>query len=240
MNVIVVTNYARMSEEAAKIVRAQILKKARSVLGLATGSSPLGLYSLLAEYHRLGLDFSRLTTFNLDEYIGLAGDHPASYRRYMQEHLFSKVNLHPEKTLVPNGMAPDLEQECLRYEELIKRCGGIDLQVLGIGVNGHIGFNEPGTAFGSRTQVVNLTESTIRANSRFFSSEREVPTQAVSMGIKSIMQARSIVLLANGGRKAAAVAAAVNGPVSEDMPASVLQLHPAVTFVLDQAAASKL
>jgi len=240
MNIVVVANYDSMSAEVAKLLYAQITRKPTSVLGLATGSTPLGVYKLLVEYHARGTDFSRLTTFNLDEYVGLAPDHPQSYNYYMKENLFSKVNLKPENTHVPNGLAPDLEAECQRYEELIKKAGGIDLQILGIGTNGHIGFNEPGTDFGAITHVVDLAESTIRDNSRFFASIDEVPTRAISMGIKTIMQAKEIVLMASGGSKADAVYAAVHGPVTPDVPASVLQLHPSVTLVVDQAAASKL
>ncbi|HHY09086.1 MAG TPA: glucosamine-6-phosphate deaminase, partial [Firmicutes bacterium] len=237
MNVIVVNNYDRMSEEAAKIIRAQIVKKPASVLGLATGSSPVGIYGLLAEFHQKGLDFSGLTTFNLDEYVGLPADHPASYHHYMEKELFSKVNIDPARIFIPNGAADDTAAECRRYEEAIKRAGGIDLQLLGIGENGHIGFNEPGSPFGAQTRVVELAESTIRANSRFFASKADVPTKAVSMGIKTIMRARSILLVANGGSKAQAIARAVKGPVTEKLPASVLQLHPDVTIVVDQAAA---
>lgn len=240
MNVIVVNNFDRMSEEAAKLLVAQVRTKPGSVLGLATGSTPLGVYKLLAEYHQAGVDFSRVITFNLDEYIGLAPDHPQSYRYYMEENLFSKINIKQENTHVPSGIAPDLEAECRRYEEAIRQAGGIDLQLLGIGSNGHIGFNEPGTPFDSTTQIVDLTESTIRDNSRFFDSPDEVPTQAVSMGIKSIMQAKSIVLIASGGSKADAVCAAVHGPVTPEVPASVLQLHPSVTIVVDQAAGGRL
>jgi len=240
MNVIVVNNFNRMSEEAAKLLVAQVRTKPGSVLGLATGSTPLGVYKLLAEYHQAGVDFSRVITFNLDEYIGLAPDHPQSFRYYMEENLFSKINIKQENTHVPSGIAPDLEAECRRYEEAIRQAGGIDLQLLGIGSNGHIGFNEPGTPFDSTTQIVDLTESTIRDNSRFFDSPDEVPTQAVSMGIKSIMQAKSIVLIASGGSKADAVCAAVHGPVTPEVPASVLQLHPSVTIVVDQAAGGRL
>lgn len=240
MRVVVVSNFDSMSEEVAKMVTAQIRNKPVSVLGLATGSSPLGVYRLLAEYHESGVDFGRITTFNLDEYVGLAADHPQSYRYYMEENLFSKVHLERANTHVPNGTAVDLEAECRLYDELIRRTGGIDLQLLGIGTNAHIGFNEPGTPFGSETQVVGLTESTIRDNARFFASRDEVPTQAISMGIKSIMQAKNIVLMATGGSKAEAIFAAVNGPVTPDVPASVLQLHPAVTIVVDQAAGSRL
>lgn len=240
MNIIVVDNFDRMSEEIANMVRSQIESKPASVLGLATGSSPLGVYKLLADYHAKGLDFSTVTTFNLDEYVGLAPDHPQSYRHYMEEHLFSKVNINREKTFIPSGIAEDLQAECERYETSIKQAGGIDLQLLGIGTNAHIGFNEPGAEFGSITQVVDLAESTIQDNSRFFTSQDEVPTQAISMGIKSIMQAKSIILMANGANKADAIYAAIRGPVTTEVPASVLQLHPSVTFVLDQAAGSRL
>lgn len=240
MNIVVVNNFDSMSEEVAKMVSAQIRGKPGSVLGLATGSSPMGVYKLLEEYYRRGVDFSQVTTFNLDEYVGLSAEHPQSYRHYMEEHLFSKVNIGRDNSHVPNGMAADLEEECRRYEELIRRSGGIDLQLLGIGSNAHIGFNEPGTAFGSTTQVVDLAESTISDNARFFASLDEVPTQAISMGIKSIMHAKTIVLMANGGSKADAIFAAVRGPVTPEVPASVLQLHPSVTFVVDQAAGSRL
>lgn len=240
MNVVVVNNFDRMSEEVAKLMIAQINKKSDSVFGLATGSSPLGVYKLLVEYYKKGTDFSELTTFNLDEYVGLAEDHPQSYRQYMNENLFSHVNIKSENTFIPNGVADDLEKECLLYEENIKQAGGIDLQILGIGTNAHIGFNEPGVEFGTITQVVDLAQSTIQDNSRFFDSPDEVPTKAISMGIKSIMQAKNIILMANGGSKAEAIRGAVNGPITPEIPASVLQLHPSVTIVVDQAAAGKL
>ncbi len=240
MNIVVTNNFDSMSEEVAKIVSAHIKQKLSSVLGLATGSSPLGVYRLLEEYHRRGVDFSQIITFNLDEYVGLSGDHPQSYRYYMEANLFSKVNIKPKNTHVPNGIARDLQEECRSYDAAIRAVGGIDLQLLGIGTNAHIGFNEPGTAFGTTTHVVDLTQSTIRDNARFFASPSEVPTQAVSMGIKSIMQAKNIVLMANGGSKADAIFAAVRGPVTPEIPASVLQLHPSVTVVVDQAAGSRL
>jgi glucosamine-6-phosphate deaminase len=240
MKIIVVSDYERMSEEVAKIVQAQIAVKPDSVLGLATGSTLLGTYRKLVEMAKDGLDFSQVTTFNLDEYVGLAGDHPQSYRYYMEQNLFSGVNIPREKTFIPNGTAADLAAECAAYEEKIKGAGGIDLQLLGIGSNAHIGFNEPGSEFGSTTRLVDLAESTIEDNSRFFASREEVPTQAISMGIKSIMQAKQIVLMANGENKADAIWATVLGPVTSDVPASVLQLHPFVTLVLDEAAASKL
>lgn len=240
MNIVVVSNFDSMSEEVAKMVSAQIRQKPGSVLGLATGSSPLGVYSLLEEYYKRGVDFSQIITFNLDEYVGLAADHPQSYRYYMEQNLFSKVNMKPENVHIPNGVARDLHEECRLYDQAIRRVGGIDLQLLGIGSNAHIGFNEPRTPFGAATHVVDLTESTIRDNARFFSSLGEVPTQAISMGIKSIMHAKNIVLMANGGSKADAIFAAVKGPVTPEVPASVLQLHPSVTVVVDQAAGSRL
>ncbi|HBG10486.1 MAG: glucosamine-6-phosphate deaminase [Limnochordia bacterium] len=240
MKVVVVANFDSMSAEVAKMVFGQITRKPNSVLGLATGSTPLGVYELLVEYHARGADFSRLTTFNLDEYVGLGPDHPQSYHWYMNENLFSKVNINPERTFIPDGLAPDLEAECQRYEKLIQQAGGIDLQLLGIGTNGHIGFNEPGTEFGIETHVVDLAESTIRDNARFFESIDEVPTRAISMGIKTIMQAKEVILMASGGSKADAVYAAVRGPVTTAVPASVLQLHPFATVVVDQAAASRL
>lgn len=240
MKIVVVSNFDSMSAEVAKLVHAQITRKPKSVLGLATGSTPLGVYKLLAEYYEKGTDFSGITTFNLDEYVGLAPDHPQSYRYYMDENLFSKVNVKRENTHIPNGVAEDLEAECSRYEELIKQAGGIDLQLLGIGSNAHIGFNEPGAEFGTTTRVVHLAESTIRDNSRFFESIDEVPKQAISMGIKTIMQAKEIILMASGGSKAEAIYNTVKGPVTPEVPASVLQLHPQVTLVVDQAAASKL
>lgn len=240
MNVVVVSNFDRMSEEVTKLVRSQVKRNPQSVLGLATGSSPLQVYRLLGEYHEHGLDFSEITTFNLDEYVGLASDHPQSYRYYMEQNFFSLVNIDRSRTFIPNGVADDLQGECTNYEALIRKAGGIDLQILGIGTNAHIGFNEPGTEFGTITQVVDLAESTISDNSRFFASQAEVPTQAISMGIKSIMQAKNIILMANGGSKADAILAAVKGPVTTQVPASVLQLHPSVTIVVDQAAAGKL
>ncbi|HHV94668.1 MAG TPA: glucosamine-6-phosphate deaminase [Firmicutes bacterium] len=240
MQVKIAKDYAEMSRLAADMVAQLLENKPDAVLGLATGSTPIGLYEELVRRHKAGLDFSRVTTFNLDEYYGLDRDHPASYNYFMWEHLFSKINISKDRINIPNGAAPDPEEECRRYEAKIAAAGGIDLQVLGIGHNAHIGFNEPGTPFGSTTSLVQLTPSTIKANARFFEKEEDVPRQAISMGIKSIMQSRSIILLANGEGKAEAVAAAIEGPVTEKVPASVLQLHPNCTFILDEAAASKL
>ncbi len=236
MEIIVTKNYDEMSKVAADIFKEHLEKQPKTVLGLATGSTPIGMYEKLVEYHKAGLDFSQVTSFNLDEYIGLAGDHPASYRYFMEEQLFGLVNINPENIFIPNGAAEDPEAESQAYEERLKAAGGIDLQVLGIGTNGHIGFNEPGTPFNTTTHVVELTSSTREANARFFDSIDEVPTHAISMGIKSIMKARRIILLASGESKAEAIAQAVKGPITPDLPASVLQLHPNVQFIIDEAA----
>lgn len=239
MELVIVDSYRELSLRAAAHVAALLRRKPNAVLGLATGSTPVGLYQELVRLHRQeGLDFSRVTTFNLDEYWGLPDDHPASYHRFMQENLFGLVNLRPENTHIPSGTAENMEAECERYEEAIRRAGGIDLQILGIGQNGHIGFNEPGTPFTSRTRVVDLTEDTRRANARFFPSLEEVPRRAVTMGIATIMEAREILLLASGKEKAAALAAAVEGEVTPEVPASVLQTHPRVTVLADRAAAA--
>jgi len=199
MQVLVTKDYAAMSRAAADIFKEHLKNHPQTVLGLATGSTPLGMYEWLIKYHQDGLDFSQVTTFNLDEYIGLAGDHPASYRYFMEEHLFGHVNVPKERIFIPNGMAEDPEAECRAYDELIRKLGGIDLQVLGIGVNGHIGFNEPGTPFEATTHVAELTASTREANARFFASIDEVPTHAISMGIKSIMHARRSPIGRSGG-----------------------------------------
>jgi glucosamine-6-phosphate deaminase len=240
LQVKIAKDYAEMSRLAADLVCRLLESKPDAVLGLATGSTPIGLYEELVRRHKAGLDFSRVTTFNLDEYYGLDPNHPESYNYFMWEHLFSKINIPREQVNIPNGAAADPEEECQRYEAKIAAAGGIDLQILGIGHNAHIGFNEPGTPFGSTTSLVKLTPETIKANARFFEKEEDVPREAISMGIKSIMQSRSIILLANGEGKAEAVAAAIQGPVTEEVPASVLQLHPNCTFILDEAAAKKL
>lgn len=210
------------------------------VLGLSTGSSPIDTYANLIEDHRTkGTDYSKVSTFNLDEYVGLPGSHPQSYRYFMNQHLFHHVNIPLEQTHVPSGIG-DLEKECETYEEAIRKQGGIDLQLLGIGTNGHIGFNEPGTPRNSRTHVTRLLKETIAANARFFSGEEEVPTEAVTMGIQTILEAKQIVLLAYGGPKAATIRNAVKGPVTEEVPASVLQTHPDAALYLDEEAAALL
>ncbi|WP_417082864.1 glucosamine-6-phosphate deaminase [Mitsuokella jalaludinii] len=241
MRIIITDSYRQMGREAANMVAGQLYLKPDSVLGLATGSTPLPMYRRLIALHRsLGLDFSEVTTFNLDEYVGMAPDNPQSYHYFMNENFFRKVNIQPDHTHLPNGMVKDLEAEGHRYDALIQQNGGIDLQVLGIGQNAHIGFNEPDVKFEARTHCVALDEETIRANSRFFESPDEVPRDAISMGIKTIMMARRILLLANGTSKAEAVRKAVCGSVRPEAPASILQLHRDVTVILDRAAASHL
>lgn len=241
MKVIVMPDYAGMSRQAANIISAQIIMKPDSVIGLATGSTPIGVYKQLVEWYRKGdLDFSLVRTVNLDEYCGLAPDHPQSYARFMWEHLFGQINIRPENVHLPNGLEPDAEKECSRYNRLLEQLGFTDLQLLGIGHNGHIGFNEPGHAFALETHRVELTESTLQANSRLFSSIADMPRYAYSMGTKSIMQAKRILVIASGADKADIVARAFRGEVTPEVPASVLQLHPSVTLVGDSAALAKL
>ena len=241
MRVLITDSYDQMGLEAAKIVAGQIYLKPNSVLGLATGSTPLSMYERLVAVHRtVGLDFSEVTTFNLDEYIGMGPDNPQSYHYFMQEHFFKHINIKPENIHIPNGMAQDVIAEGERYEQLIAAKGGIDLQVLGIGQNAHIGFNEPDVKFAATTHKVELDEETILANSRFFNNVDEVPRYAISMGIKTIMMAEHVILLANGGNKARAVYKAVCGDVTPEAPASILQLHRDVVVILDKEAADLL
>lgn len=241
MQVIIAKDYDALSKQAAIIIAAQVIGQPDSVLGLATGSTPVGTYKNLAAFYQEGsLDFSQVKTFNLDEYYGAAPDNPCSYRWFMEENLFKHINIPPENTHIPNGLAQDTAAECREYEEKIHRAGGIDLQLLGIGGNGHIGFNEPSDNFQSATHLVDLDPETIKANSRFFDSPDQVPRQALSMGIKSIMAARSILLLANGKAKARAVSEMIRGPITPAHPASVLQLHPRVVVIADQEAAALL
>ena len=220
-------DYKDMSRKAANIISAQVIMKPNCVLGLATGSTPIGTYDQLVEWYNKGdLDFSEVTTVNLDEYKGLPRTNDQSYYYFMHQHLFDRVNIDPERTNVPNGMEPDAEKECGRYEELIRSLGGVDLQLLGLGHNGHIGFNEPGEAFEKETHCVDLTESTIEANN--------------TMGIKTIMQAKKILIVVNGENKADIVERAFFGPVTPEVPASILQLHNDVTLVGDEAALAKI
>ncbi len=234
-------DYRDMSRKAANILSAQIIMKPNCVLGLATGSTPIGTYDQLVEWYKKGdLDFSEVTTVNLDEYKGLSRDDQQSYYYFMHTHLFDRVNIHSENTHVPNGMESDSEAECSRYEKLIHSIGGVDLQLLGIGHNGHIGFNEPGAAFEKETHCVDLTADTIDANKRFFASIEEVPKQAYSMGIKTIMQAKKILLIVSGADKAEIIQRAFFGPVTPEVPASILQLHNDLVVVGDKEALSKL
>ena len=241
MRIYACADYRAMSRRAASLIAAQVLLKPDCVLGLATGSTPVGLYRQLAEWHQQGdLSFAGVRSVNLDEYLGLAPDHEQSYRHFMQENLFDHINIRPENTHVPDGLAPDPEEECRRYNQIIAGLGGIDLQVLGMGHNGHIGFNEPEEAFELETHVVDLTQDTIRANARFFSSPDQVPRRAITMGIKSIMQARHILVVVSGADKADIVRRAFAGPVTPLVPASILQMHPHLSLVGDEAALSQL
>ena len=241
MRIIVAKDYETMSKQAAIVLAGQIIYKPNSVLGLATGSTPVGTYRELVHMYNQGLlDFRQVVTFNLDEYYGVGPEDEFSYHRFMQDNLFSHINAVPENLHIPNGLARDVEAECKNYEAMIAEAGGIDLQVLGIGRNGHIGFNEPGSEFNGVTRLVDLDEDTIAANSRFFLSPDQVPRQALSMGIKSIMRARRILLLANGAGKAQAIRDMIYGSITPAMPASVLQLHPDVTVIVDAEAGSLL
>ncbi len=232
-------DYNDMSRKAANILSAQVIMKPDAVLGLATGSTPLGTYSQLIEWYKKGdIDFSNVTTVNLDEYKGLTRDNPQSYYRFMCENFFDHINIDKKNVNVPDGTQENSEIECERYNNIIRSVGGIDMQLLGIGDNGHIGFNEPGCAFETETHCVKLTESTINANSRFFDSIDEVPKEAYTMGIKSIMQAKKILLVASGENKAKALYEAICGPVTPKNQASILQLHNDVTIVADEAALS--
>jgi len=245
MRVIIVKDPEHMGKVAADLIVEDMKKRAVYVLGLATGSTPIPLYKELIRRHREeGLDFSNVITFNLDEYVGLPPDHPQSYRYFMDQNLFNHININKKLTFVPDGTITDMaeiEKYCQWYEQQIDDVGGIDFQVLGIGANGHIGFNEPGSSLGSLTRVKTLTEQTRRDNARFFDNDMsKVPKYAITMGIGTILKAKKVLLLATGENKADAVAKALEGPVTTMCPASVLQLHRFATFVIDEAAASKL
>ncbi|MCI5872628.1 MAG: glucosamine-6-phosphate deaminase [Clostridiales bacterium] len=232
-------DYHDMSRKAANIISAQIIMKPDCVLGLATGSSPVGTYKQLIEWYEKGdLDFSKVTSINLDEYKGLSPDSDQSYRYFMNNNLFDHINIDKSRTFVPNGLESDARKACNDYNNIIANSGGIDLQLLGLGHNGHIGFNEPGEAFEKETHCVNLTESTIEANKRFFASEADVPRQAYTMGIKNIMQAKKILVIVSGESKAAILKEVLYGPITPAVPASILQLHNDVTIVADEAALS--
>lgn len=234
-------DYADMSRKAAAIMAAQIINKEDTVLGLATGSTPEGLYACLVEAYKNGdLDFSKVRSVNLDEYQGLPREHDQSYYYFMNYHLFQHVNIDKAQTFLPDGMNEDIEGECARYHAVVEGMGGVDMQLLGIGPNGHIGFNEPCDHFESNTHCVKLTEATIKANSRFFASEADVPRRAFSMGIGEIMAAKKILIVANGKGKAWAVKEMLTGPVTPQVPATILRFHPNVVLVADEEALSLL
>ena len=241
MQVFVYKNEAEVGKAAGMIVASEILKKPDCILGLATGSTPIPTYQEMIRMNKEGiLDFSRVRSFNLDEYIGLAPDHVCSYRRFMNEQLFDHINIDKANTHVPCGIGADHEADAKAYDAAVEAAGGIDLQILGIGHDGHIGFNEPGDEFVSGTNIVTLTDMTIDANTRFFEKREDVPRQAITLGNRNIMAAKRIILLATGKGKAKAIAQAIKGDITPKMPASLLQVHPNVQFLLDEDAASEL
>jgi len=241
MLLIVRENYYEISREGASIIAGMIRKKPDCVLGFASGTTPLGMYGELIRLHREeGLDFSRVVTFNLDEYVGLPPSHERSYHYYMWNNLFNHINIDPKRVHIPMGMAEDVNAHCEWYEQQITRFGGIDLQILGIGANGHIAFNEPGSSLGSRTRVKILREKTVQENARFFENRDEVPRCAITMGVGTIMEARRLLLMANGRAKADAIKATVEGPITARHPATIVQMHRFATILVDREAASKL
>jgi glucosamine-6-phosphate deaminase len=242
MLVLIKSDYEELSHEAARIVAGTVRSKPSTTLGLATGGTTLGLYKELVRLHKeQGLDFSHAVTFNLDEYLGLSSEHPQSFRRFMNENLFDHINTKPENIHIPDGtIRGDYERYCASYEDAIRAAGGIDLQILGIGRNGHVGFNEPTSSFGSRTRLKVLTTETLEDNRKSFAADEEMPQCAITMGIGTILEAKKILLLATGAAKAETVAEAIEGPITASVTASCLQLHPDVTFVIDEAAAARL
>jgi glucosamine-6-phosphate deaminase len=241
MEIIVKDSPEEMSKTAARVVARTLNSKPNAVLGLATGSTPLGLYKELVRMHQEeGLDFSQVTTFNLDEYVGLTHKHPQSYHYFMYENLFRHINIPKQNIYIPSGTTDNYEAFCKWYEQRIVESGGIDLQILGIGSDGHIAFNEPTSSLGSRTRIKTLARQTIEDNARFFSAPDEVPVYAITMGVGTILEAHKIILLAHGKHKADAVAAAIEGPVTSKVTASALQLHRDVMFIVDRDAASAL
>ncbi|MBE5939155.1 MAG: glucosamine-6-phosphate deaminase [Lachnospiraceae bacterium] len=241
MRIYTVKDYDAMSAKAAEIIAAQMISKPNSVLGLATGSTPIGTYqNLIKKYNDGIIDFSEIRTANLDEYKGLTPDHDQSYAYFMRTNLFDHVNIDMANTNIPNGLVEDAEEECKRYDAVIDALGGVDLQLLGIGNNGHIGFNEPAEAFANGTHSIKLTDNTIEANARFFASKDDVPKYAYTMGIRNIMQAKAILLVASGEAKADAMYKTICGPITPEVPASILQLHSNVFIVADEAAMSKV
>ena len=241
MEVIITDSKEAAEQTTANIIASKIIKKKDALLGLATGRTMEALYSILIEKHKSDeLDFKNISTVNLDEYVGLAGDHEQSYRFYMNKHLFSQVNLQDENTHLPNGVASDIPAECKRYEKIITDKGGIDLQLLGIGTDGHIGFNEPGSSLVSRTRIKTLTKETVDQNGTIFGDPDKVPRHALTMGVGTIMDAHQVILLATGSSKAQIIADAVEGPITSWVTASILQMHPSAIIIVDEEAAAKL
>lgn len=241
MKIYVVDNYEDLSRKSASIVASQMILKPNSVLGLATGSTPEGLYKeLIRLFNEKVIDFKDINTFNLDEYYGMHRHNPQSYYYYMRKNLLDYINIEKDNIHIPHGLADDVEKHCDEYEEEIKQLGGIDLQILGIGRNGHVGFNEPADDFKPKTHLVHLQEETIEDNSRFFENKEDVPTKAISMGIKTIMNARKILLVANGEGKSKAIYDTLKGPITPKVPASIIQLHKDVTVIIDKEAAKLL
>ncbi len=239
MRIIKAKDYTDASRKTANIISAQVILKPDSVLGLATGSSPVGTYRQLIKWYEKGdLDFSQVRTVNLDEYVGLSAADEQSYVHFMRENLFDHINIDPRNTHLPNGLELDADKQCRHYDSIIRHLGGVDLQLLGIGHNGHIGFNEPADEFVKGTHCVNLTQNTIDANARFFENEDQVPKQAYTMGILDILQAKRVVMIVTGESKAQILKDAFCGPVTPKVPASIMQLHPDFTLVADEAAMS--
>ena len=230
-----VNSYDEMSKLAADIVAEQIINKPNIVLGLATGSTPLGMYRELVKLYKKGkLDFSKVITFNLDEYLGVSPDHPQSYHYYMHENFFNHINIEEENIHIPKGNAEDPVRECLDYEKKIKGLGGIDLQILGIGVNSHVGFNEPDINLEAKTHVIQLSDDTITANSRFFKNLDEVPKKAITMGMATIMRSKKIILMAWGAEKKKPILKVISGHIATEVPASLLQVHNDVILIVDK------
>ncbi len=241
MLVDIVSDYDALSVLAANKVAELIKARPHAVIGFATGSTPLGLYQRLIQMHKdEGLDFSGITTFNLDEYVGLPADHLQSYAYFMERHLFAHININHASVHLPDGMSSDIDGHCAWYEEQIEKAGGIDLQILGIGANGHLAFNEPGSSLGSRTRIKTLTTETVHSNARFFDATDQVPKYAITMGVGTIMESRKLLLLASGAGKADAIKATLEGPVTAMVPATIVQLHRDAHTVIDEMAASKL
>ena len=241
MRIIEAQDYKDMSRKAANIISAQMILKPESVIGLATGSTPIGVYDQLTEWYNIGdLDFSKIHTVNLDEYKGIDAENKQSYHYFMNQHLFSRVNIELQNTFVPDGMNENQDEECQRYEKLIAGLGGVDLQLLGLGHNGHIGFNEPAEVFVKQTHCVSLSEKTIQANQRFFESKKQVPKQAYTMGIGTIMRCRKILVVVSGKDKAEILKQVIQGPVTPEVPGSILQFHPDCTIIADEDALSAM